>query len=651
MLATICVVILAARVARAAEPGGAQGSYSEASRFTQHKGPVHALALSRDGRYVATAGEDRMCYVLDVKTWKPARRLGPHRAALRTVAFATSGSVVVGGQRDPTSGQSVFIWDPRASRIVAQWNSAENGVMAVAIASDDQRLVAARADGGFSLWFLKSNETEEVQGGAGKQELRTAVAFGPDGKVFVIGGSNGRIYRWVIGDQRRQRSRTGLTPASNAGVLALAYSADGQTFASGHTDGGVRYWLDKGCKRLGEWTGHTGNVRSVSISPDGKYVASAGSDKTIRVWEVATGTAAWQILGHAGEVTSVQFVGSHEQVASASLDGTVRLWRLTGAATAKTADAGRNTPDIARKAKLLVPTTDQIAAASKLIREVFRDDFAAANEPAAKETLAKKLTEQGQAEENSPAERYAALDAARQLAIDAGSVPGAIDAADEVAGWFKVDPLKLRVDTVKSLVRTVRTVGARGQLAEAAIDLVEKSAAADRYDDAADLAKTADNLAKAARKTDVQRRLRSLETHIKNGRAQWESYQQASEKLKTSPDDAAANLAVGKHLLFNRGNWPQGLAHLAKGSDEALARVAKQDLAAPEDADKQADLADAWHALGETLSGNERLAAQTAADHWYRQAVGQLAGLRKLKVQKSLEKLGTLEQVPDYLRR
>jgi hypothetical protein len=235
--------------------------------------------------------------------------------------------------------------------------------------------------------------------------------------------------------------------------------------------------------------------------------------------------------------------------------------------------------------------------------------------------------------------------------IEAGKVTGALDATGELTDWFKIDAARMRADTLKGLVRTVRSVESRGELADVAIELVESSLAADRYDDAAELAKIAENLAKAARNTEAQRRLRLLDARIKTGRAQWEEFQTATAKLKSNPDDAEANLAAGKHLLFNRGDWEQGLVHLAKGSDEALKKIAAQDLASPEDAEKQADLAEAWEALSQKLTGNERLAALAAADHWYRQAVEQLAGFRKLKVQKSLEKLGPLDEVPDYLRR
>ncbi len=45
---------------------------------------------------------------------------------------------------------------------------------------------------------------------------------------------------------------------------------------------------------------------------------------------------------------------------------------------------------------------------------------------------------------------------------------------------------------------------------------------------------------------------------------------QSQEKLKESPDDPAANLAVGSYLCFNKDQWERGLPMLAKGSDPAL---------------------------------------------------------------------------------
>src|SRR5205085_4891567 len=74
-------------------------------------------------------------------------------------------------------------------------------------------------------------------------------------------------------------------------------------------------------------------------------------------------------------------------------------------------------------------------------------------------------------------------------------------------------------------------------------------------------------------------------------------YQAVRDKvaqLAANPSDPAANVAAGRFYCFTRGLWARGLPLLAKGPDPALKAVAVKDLAAPEAADAQLALADAW---------------------------------------------------------
>ena len=59
------------------------------------------------------------------------------------------------------------------------------------------------------------------------------------------------------------------------------------------------------------------------------------------------------------------------------------------------------------------------------------------------------------------------------------------------------------------------------------------------------------------------------------------------QTLKTDPFDPAACKVAGEFLCFHKGQWSSGLPLLAAGDDETLARLAKTELAGPEDPDGQ----------------------------------------------------------------
>ncbi len=115
------------------------------------------------------------------------------------------------------------------------------------------------------------------------------------------------------------------------------------------------------------------------------------------------------------------------------------------------------------------------------------------------------------------------------------------------------------------------------------------------------------------------------------------AFQKALDTLQSDPADADANLKAGQWICFIKGQWDQGLPLLAKGSNQALAELAKQDLATPGDAKQQVALADAWWNLGEKESSANKAAIVGRARHWYQQAVDKTVGLDKARIQKRLQ--------------
>ena len=115
----------------------------------------------------------------------------------------------------------------------------------------------------------------------------------------------------------------------------------------------------------------------------------------------------------------------------------------------------------------------------------------------------------------------------------------------------------------------------------------------------------------------------------------------AEKLLGTDPDNAQANLTLGRWLCFSGDDWPAGLPYLVKGSDAALAALARRDLAAPPTPAAQVDLADAWWDLAQAKAGPDREHLLGRAAYWYKQAQPNVhGGFTELKINKRVEAAG-----------
>ena len=89
------------------------------------------------------------------------------------------------------------------------------------------------------------------------------------------------------------RKETAVLKGHADEVLAVAFSPDGKTLATGSKDQTVKLWDVATGKETATLRGHESTVAAVAFSPDGKTLATAGGhDKTVRLWDAAAGEGA-----------------------------------------------------------------------------------------------------------------------------------------------------------------------------------------------------------------------------------------------------------------------------------------------------------------------------------------------------------------------
>ncbi|URM93103.1 helix-turn-helix domain-containing protein [Actinomadura madurae] len=295
------------------------------TRIAGPRGVLQSVAVSADGRTLATGGADRA-----VRLWNIAERgrpapigepLSGHRDTVYGVAISPDGRTVADGGGGGTvmlrriGGASRALTGPRST------------VYAVAFGPDGRTLVAASADGTVRSWDPARPEAGGrilLEGGAAAH----TAAFGPDGTTLAAGFEDGTVR--LVDMVRREPAGEPLNAGSKT-VFAVAFSPDGRTLAAGNADGNVRLWRVSGARAVpsGEpLTGPKGWVNGVAFAPDGRSLAAASSDGRVWVWDLAGGGPRTS-LPHPGPVTAVAFLPSGA-LATAAADGTARIWDLPG---------------------------------------------------------------------------------------------------------------------------------------------------------------------------------------------------------------------------------------------------------------------------------------------------------------------------------
>ncbi len=292
-------------------------------------------------------------------------------------------------------------------------------------------------------------------------------------------------------------------------------------------------------------------------------------------------------------------------------------------------------------AKLPVPNAADQKASQKLIDSIYGEKVRAAKTSADKVACSKTLlTVAGQ--EKDAATRYSLLNMSTDLAADGADLDAAFAALTEMDRCYVIDSLSLKARTLKTITKYAGAPASRQSAIKTAKSLFDDALAADRLEIARSVSEIVESISKKDSDLDTYSDYHKRLSDLAARESALKAMTEASAVLKSTPNDPAANLAVGRYDCFFKGEWKTGLPLLAKGNDAKLASTAKTELAGALTSLQKSALADFWFDYGKVHKSEVGLGPLEHAQALYEMVRAQPAGLSSLKAEQRIGEIAAL---------
>jgi WD40 repeat protein len=335
---------------------------------------IRRVAISPDGKLVATGNWGGTIHVRDAVTGKLVKTFDQTGGSIECVAFSTAGHWLA----SCGNSRKVQIWDLATGQAVRTFEGHTNVPYGVQFSADDKCLLSFGRDRSARLWNVLDGKPLRLYLHPGEV---FAAGFLASGKQFFTYGFDGKIRIFDIDSKDPVSTRPFLSPKSpqpglfEAFVLSpdekllaagdqskirvfqmenlqqsqtledhsyftygLAFSQDASTLISSDASTAVHVWdvPEKKVRRTFElpqaMQQGAGPLRSMSLAPGGRILATASGDNHVELRNRTTGEVL-RTLDAQEPVTGVAFSPTGETLAT--VGGSVQLWNVTrGARTA-----------------------------------------------------------------------------------------------------------------------------------------------------------------------------------------------------------------------------------------------------------------------------------------------------------------------------
>ena len=283
-----------------------------------HTAWVRSLALSQDGKILASGSRDRTIRLWNVESGQCLQILAGHTSDVQSVAFSHDGNTLASGSNDKT----IRLWNISTGQCLQVFRGHTNNLTFVTFHPHKQILITASLDQTVRLWDIPTGECLQIFNIPINWEL--AVALSHDGQTLVTGSDRNTVKFWDISSGKCIKT----LPDYNSFVWTVTFSDDDKTIVTGSEDNTIKIWDLETGECLQTLQEHNQRVWLVDLHPDNQTLLSISEDQTIKLWDIRSRRCLKTLKGYSNWILSLAFSPDGQTLASSSQDQKIRLWDI-----------------------------------------------------------------------------------------------------------------------------------------------------------------------------------------------------------------------------------------------------------------------------------------------------------------------------------